>query len=88
MPGKTDGWSAKLTRSITLKNGTNLVTLADVRAFILKEPDHIQAAPSASGRPCLFSRNLHAVYRNAEHRIGVLACDMVNEFLVRFCNCS
>jgi hypothetical protein len=146
MPGKTDGWSARLTRSITLKNGTNLVTLADVRAFILKEPDHIQeraswqravellieaaetgrgiegatervdgraiprsalcaplmalpthhapigaiwlAAPSASGRPCLFSRNLHAVYRNAEHRIGVLACDMVNEFLVRFCNCS
>ena len=46
MPGKTDGWSAKLTRSITLKNGTNLVTLADVRAFILKEPDHIQERAS------------------------------------------
>jgi hypothetical protein len=32
--------------TITLKNGTNLVTLADVRAFILKEPDHIQERAS------------------------------------------
>jgi hypothetical protein len=35
------GWSAKLTRTIVL-NGTTLATLADVRAFILKEPEHIQ----------------------------------------------
>jgi hypothetical protein len=33
------GWSAKLTRTIVLKDGTTLTTLADVRAFILKEPD-------------------------------------------------
>jgi len=36
------GWSAKLTRTITLKDGTTLATLADARAFILKEPKHIQ----------------------------------------------
>jgi hypothetical protein len=36
------GWSAKLTRTIVLKDGTRLVTLGDVRAFILKEPKHIQ----------------------------------------------
>jgi hypothetical protein len=36
------GWSAKLTRTIVLKDGTTLATLADVRAFILKEPEHIQ----------------------------------------------
>ena len=38
----TSGWSAKLTRSIVLKDGTRLVTLGDVRAFILKQPEHIQ----------------------------------------------
>ena len=36
------GWSAKLTRTIVLKDGTRLVTLGEVRAFILKEPKHIQ----------------------------------------------
>jgi len=36
------GWSAKLTRTIVLKDGTTLATLADVRALILKEPQHIQ----------------------------------------------
>jgi hypothetical protein len=36
------GWSAKLTRSIVLKDGTRLATLGDVRAFILKQPEHIQ----------------------------------------------
>jgi hypothetical protein len=36
------GWSAKLARTIVLKDGTTLATLADVRAFILKEPEHIQ----------------------------------------------
>jgi hypothetical protein len=34
------GWSAKLTRLIVLKDGTRLVTLGDVRAFI--QPEHIQ----------------------------------------------
>jgi hypothetical protein len=38
------GWSAKLTRTIILKDGPTLHThtLADVRAFILNGPDHIQ----------------------------------------------
>ena len=36
------GWSAKLTRTIVLKDGTRLATLADVRALILNEPKHIQ----------------------------------------------
>ena len=36
------GWSAKLTRTLVLKDGTRLATLADVRALILNEPKHIQ----------------------------------------------
>jgi hypothetical protein len=40
------GWSAKLTRSIVLKDGTTLVTLADERSFILREPAHIQERKS------------------------------------------
>jgi hypothetical protein len=36
------GWSAELTRTILLKDGTTLRTLADVRAFILNGPEHIQ----------------------------------------------
>jgi hypothetical protein len=36
------GWSAKLARPIVLRDGTELITLADVRAFILAEPEHIQ----------------------------------------------
>jgi hypothetical protein len=39
---KSRGWSAKLTRRIVLKDGTALETLADVRGFILNEPEHIQ----------------------------------------------
>ena len=35
------GWSAQLTRSIVRKDGTRLVTLAAVRRFILKQPEHI-----------------------------------------------
>ncbi len=35
-------WPAKLARPITLRDGTTLATLADVRAFILNEPEHIQ----------------------------------------------
>jgi alpha-beta hydrolase superfamily lysophospholipase len=38
------GWSARLTRTIVLRDGTTLATLADVRTFILNEPDHIQEA--------------------------------------------
>jgi len=39
---KDKGWQTKLSRTIVLKDGTALTTLADVRAFILKEPEHIQ----------------------------------------------
>jgi hypothetical protein len=42
------GWSAKLTRSIVLKDGTKLVTLADVRSFILNQPAYIQHRQSGS----------------------------------------
>ena len=35
-------WSAKLARPIVLKDGTRLVTLGDVRMFILKQSEHIQ----------------------------------------------
>ena len=35
------GWSAKLARPIVLREGTEPITLADVRAFILAEPEHI-----------------------------------------------
>jgi hypothetical protein len=38
----TSRWSAELTRTIILKDGTTLYTLADARAFILHGPDHIQ----------------------------------------------
>ena len=37
------GWSAKLSRPIELRNGTTFRTLADVRDFILEQPEHIQA---------------------------------------------
>ena len=47
------GWSAKLTRLIVLKDGTRLVTLGDVRAFILKQPEHIQERGSRYGRRLL-----------------------------------
>jgi len=36
------GWTAKLTRTIILKDGPILHTLADGRAFILNGPEHIQ----------------------------------------------
>jgi len=35
-------WSARLARPIVLKDGTRLVTLGDVRMFILKQSKHIQ----------------------------------------------
>jgi hypothetical protein len=36
------GWSAKLSRPIGLRDGTTLKTLADLRRFVLAEPEHIQ----------------------------------------------
>ena len=39
---KSKDWSAKLTRTIVLRDGTKLETLADAAQFILKEPDYIQ----------------------------------------------
>jgi hypothetical protein len=36
------GWSAKLSRPIELNDGTRFRTLADVRDFILEQPEHIQ----------------------------------------------
>jgi hypothetical protein len=33
---KRPGWSAPLTRSLTLKDGTKLVTLADARAILIE----------------------------------------------------
>jgi hypothetical protein len=41
-PKTAHGWRAKLTRVIVLRDDTRLATLADVRAFILNEPEHIQ----------------------------------------------
>jgi hypothetical protein len=35
-------WPAKLARPITWKDGTTQATLADVRSFILNEPEYIQ----------------------------------------------
>jgi ABC-type taurine transport system ATPase subunit len=35
-------WSAKLSRPVALRDGTTLKTLADVRAFILDQPEHAQ----------------------------------------------
>ena len=35
-------WLARLARPIVLKDGTRLVTLGDVRMFILKQSEHIQ----------------------------------------------
>jgi len=35
-------WSANLARPIVLEDGTRLVTLGDVRMFILKQSKHIQ----------------------------------------------
>jgi hypothetical protein len=39
-------WSARLARPIVLKHGTRLVTLGDVRMFILKQSEHIQDCSS------------------------------------------
>jgi hypothetical protein len=44
------GWSAELTRTITLKDGTMLHTLADVRAFILNGPEKSKNAKRGSTR--------------------------------------
>jgi hypothetical protein len=35
-------WSARLARPIVLEDGTRLVTLGDVRMFILKQSEHTQ----------------------------------------------
>jgi hypothetical protein len=35
------GWSAKLSRLIELQNATKFRTLADVRDFILEQPEHV-----------------------------------------------
>jgi hypothetical protein len=35
---KNRGWSARLSRSLTLRDGTRLKTLADARAFVLALP--------------------------------------------------
>jgi hypothetical protein len=43
---KSKDWSAKLTRTIVLRDGTKLETLADAAQFILKEPDYIQERAS------------------------------------------
>jgi hypothetical protein len=40
-------WSARLARPIVLKDGTRLVTLGDVRAFILKQPRAYPGAHAA-----------------------------------------
>ena len=44
MPTRQDArrWSARLTRSIELKDGTEIDTLADAANFILALPDHYQ----------------------------------------------
>ena len=46
------GWFAKLSRPIVLRDGTTLATLADVRAFILKKPAHIQERNSWQRAAC------------------------------------
>jgi hypothetical protein len=57
MPMKTAlGWSAKLTRTIVLKDGTRLVTLGDVRAFILKEPKASKRPPLRLKMLCFWKR--------------------------------
>jgi hypothetical protein len=43
---KRAGWRARLSRPIQVKSGPKLVTLADVRDFILAEPGHIQERPA------------------------------------------
>ena len=40
------GWSAKLARPIGVKDGTKLNSLANVRDFILEQPDYIQERQS------------------------------------------
>ena len=44
MPTRQDArrWSARLTRSIELRDGTELDTLADAANFILALPEHYQ----------------------------------------------
>ena len=44
MPTRQDArrWSARLTRSIELRDGTDLDTLADAANFILALPEHYQ----------------------------------------------
>ena len=48
MPTRRDArrWSARLTRSIELKDGTEIDTLADAANFILALPEHYQGRNS------------------------------------------
>jgi hypothetical protein len=56
MPTRQDArrWSARLTRSIGLRDGTELDTLADAANFILALPKHYEAL---SGSQFLEARN-------------------------------
>src|SRR6266436_2854909 len=54
------GWSAKLSRTIVLKNGTTLATLADARSFILREPAPLQERQS-------WHRGAELMIQAAEH---------------------
>ena len=40
---KTKGWSAKLARTIELRDDIKLATLSEARAFVLGLPDDVQA---------------------------------------------
>jgi len=72
------GWSAKLTRTMVLTDGTTLATLADVHTFVLNEPKHIQernawqrtAALLMSARPrCSWKRRrLHRRVQDGRRR--------------------
>jgi hypothetical protein len=54
MPTRRDArrWSARLTRSIELRDGTELDTLADAANFILALPEHRIAAPGSARPSC------------------------------------
>jgi hypothetical protein len=58
------GWSTKLSRPFTLKDGTTLTTLADARSFILRQPAHISRATVLATAAELMRRR----GQNHEHR--------------------
>jgi hypothetical protein len=57
------GWSANLTRTIVLRDGTKLETLADATQFILKEPDYILRNARAFAMPCALTAPREPVAR-------------------------